>query len=108
MPISKQERVLKKAKEMIVMDYWSPNVERISDDGIIIYKKGWPKCNLFVYEMLKAWGVEIELNQDNIFWKIYNIYRDETPKAKTCQDWYNGDAEGMKHIGDGINGLNKS
>ena len=25
-----------------------------------------------------------------------------------CQDWYNGDAEGMKHIGDGINGLNKS
>jgi hypothetical protein len=66
---------------MIGMDYWSPNVERISEDSIIIYKESWPKCNLFTYEMLKAGGVEIELNQDNIFWKVYIYYRNEIPKT---------------------------
>ena len=90
---SKQEKVLKEARKRIGSKEWSKDCIRKTMDGKATIGKS-SKCNVFVYEMLVAGGVNIPLIQ-NLKPVPFSapIVENNIPRV---EDWYNRKFPGMQ------------
>ena len=108
---TKRQIVIKHAREKIGSTDWeyeSSNTsgkDRKSDNGKVFFCDYEPKCNLFVYEMLAAADIEIELNNKmGIQCSLFH-WDEPNERPPTVKDWYEGTVEGMELVGQGSDGI---
>ena len=96
-----RQKLLDKAKEYIGSKNWSKWRKRTSFDGLTTFKIGEPKCNLFIYEVLKQRGIDLGLPND--YGKEVIVKR-----PYVCKQWYNEEVPYFKCIGKGTEALKKA
>ena len=89
-----RQKLVDKAKEYIGSKNWSQWRKRTSFDGLTTFKIGEPKCNLFIYEVLKQRGIDLGLPND--YGKEVIVKR-----PYVCKQWYNEEVPYFKCIGKG-------
>ena len=103
------EEIINFARENIGSDLWDIDKRRISYDGKVMFDKGEPKSELFVYEMLEKAGIRQTLPNRTEWKKIidigYNVFKRNRPY--TARQWYNGEVTEMRMrlLGSGDDGL---
>ena len=95
------QKLVDKAKEYIGSKNWSQWRKRTSFDGLTTFKIKEPKCNLFIYEVLKQCGIDLGLPND--YGKEVIVKR-----PYVCKQWYNEEVPYFKCIGKGIEALKKA
>ena len=97
--MSKQTKVINWCKKRYDEDSkdWTQDVSKKSEDGKIFIDSGIPKCNLFVYDALVSNGVYVPIFSKN--------GKNWPPNT---QEWYDGEVDGFKFVGEGIDGLDNS
>ena len=104
--MTRQERIYLTARDNIGETAWSPDNEREARrKANVFFKKGEPKCNLFVYEVLLAAGYDIGTpNELNPFKHPILAINGQLDRPPCAIDWYNKKVSGMEFIGENNNG----
>ena len=107
--MSRQERIYLTAKANIGDDSWSVDKSREAKrNGNVFFKKGEPKCNLFVYEVIKASGYDIGTpNHLNPLGHPILFVRNQLDRPPCAKDWFDKKVPGMTYIGQGNDGRRK-
>ena len=93
-----REKMVNKAREYIGSDNWSPAKKRTSFDGKVEFKKGEPKCNLFIHEIIEQSGIHLGFPND-----YGHIFKSKRPYV--CIQWFNEEVPNFKCLGKGMEAL---
>ena len=108
--MSRQDRIYLTARDNIGETAWSKNKARQAKrDKNVYFKKGEYKCNLFVYEVVKAGGYDVGTpNQLNGFLHPFLAVKGQLDRPPCAIDWYNKKVDGMEFIGENNEGRYRS
>ena len=96
-----RQKIVDQARQYIGSTDWTKRKKRTSFDGEVTFRKKEPKCNLFVYEVLKQIGIDTGLpNNYGVIFKEKRPYR--------CKQWYAEEVPNFKCIGIGKEALKQS
>ena len=96
-----RQKIVEQARQCVDSADWTKERERTSFDGEVTFRKKEPKCNLFVYEVLKQIGIDTGLPNSYGY-----IFREKRPYR--CKQWYAGEVPNFKCIGIGKEALKQS
>lgn len=96
-----RQKIVEQAKQYIGSTDWTKGKKRTSFDGEVTFKEKEPKCNLFVYEVLKQAGIDTGLPN-----KYGRLFIQKRPYR--CKQWYAEEVPNFKFMGKGKEALKQS